>query len=248
MDYTEEQLSIAFDKLPHITQDVVFTPKIGQALKPIEAPLEILSDSAITLYTLTNIAILKLIDEKEFAEKLITTLGVSVTVAQKITSEVFSQIINPIRLKETEEMTRSLKIEGGEEAEETPDEEIVTAGAAPANIPTAVKEEPLMPPLIPKVITPKEVAPEIPPVHPFEQKLQGTFTNTPTPTSTPMPATFAPAAVIIPQVPQSIPIVSTPPSAPVVPQALSNMPVTNPTQTASPRGTLTHDPYREPVE
>lgn len=119
-------------------------------------------------------------------------------------------------------------------------------GAAPANIPTGIKEESLFPPLVPKVITPKIAVPETILMHPFEEKLQRAPVGTPTPISTPMPSTFTPAAtpatqtaLVIPVAPQSIPV------APSAPQgAVAFTPAPN----GSARGTITHDPYREPVE
>lgn len=225
MDYTEEQISLAFDRLPRSTQDILFTPEIKEKVQLIGAPLSSITDGVKNLDTLANMAILKLADEERFAEKLIAKLQINPATAQKITSDIFSQIINPIRLKESGEITRSLEIESGEEIETEPTKEVPPAvNIAPANIPTGIKEEPLMPPLTPKVIIPKEVVPEVASVHPFEQKLQGA----PAPASTPMPATFTP----------EIPVA----------QAPQNIPVSTPASNGSARSTITHDPYREPVE
>lgn len=111
-----------------------------------------------------------------------------------------------------------------------------SVGVAPANIPTGIKEEPLLPPLTPKVIQPKAPAPEVILMHPFEEKLQSTPVAAVAPTPSAMPATFTPASV------------SPTPSAPVVPAAPQGAVAFTPAQNSSPRGTLTHDPYREPLE
>lgn len=122
----------------------------------------------------------------------------------------------------------------GEFAEESSVSVVETPaiGMAPANIPTEVKEESFLPPLIPKVMTPTETKPEIAPMHPFEEKMRESRANTPVPTSGfSIPATFTPET-----------------SAPMTPEAPRDIPTSNPAQNTSPRGTFTHDPYREPVE
>ncbi|OHA84237.1 MAG: hypothetical protein A2937_00360 [Candidatus Yonathbacteria bacterium RIFCSPLOWO2_01_FULL_47_33b] len=150
-----------------------------------------------------------------------------------IVAQIETRILTPIRpaLVQFFEEERT-KDEPVETAKEAP-----SVGAAPANIPTAIKEEPLIPTLIPKVITPQAPAPEIILMHPFEEKLQKAPASvvTPAPTSA-MPATFTPAPTSpIPAVPQT----------PLAPQgAVAFTPAPN----GSSRGTLTHDPYREPLE
>jgi hypothetical protein len=126
---------------------------------------------------------------------------------------------------------------------ELPEEgEVVSAenptldGTAPTNLPTGAKPEPFLPPLANKVMSQKSAEPEIILTHPFEEKMQRTPVSAPAPASTPMPSAFTTAEPIVPQVPQSTP--------PVPQEALSFTSTPN----GSPRGTLTHDPYREPVE
>lgn len=191
MDYTEEQISLAFDNIPRSTQDVLFTSEIEEMAQSIGAPLLMTAERAENFNALVNMTILKLADEKEFAEKLVAQLKTDSTVAQKITSEVFSQIINPIRIKEEAEKQNEVLEEGREEEEdkkeeamedaifsptETPEvkKERTTAwksGAAPDNLPIAETPEYLVPP-IPSKATEESVDS----AHPFEEKMKRVFT------------------------------------------------------------------------
>lgn len=155
-------------------------------------------------------------------EKLTTKSALAPSLATKIQEKIFIPIY-PTLIKFFED--ESLK-------ETAP----TSIGAAPANIPTGIKEEPLLPPLTPKVIQPKAPAPEVILMHPFEEKMQSAPVAAVAPTPSAMPATFTPAPV------------SPTPSAPVVPAAPQGAVAFTPAQNSSPRGTLTHDPYREPLE
>lgn len=158
-----------------------------------------------------------------------------------IVAQIENKILTPVRpaLIEFFEKERVDAESRGEALEEASATSIIKApsiGAAPANIPTGIKEEPLLPPLTPKVIQPKAPTPEVILMHPFEEKLQSAPVAAVAPTPSAMPATFTPAPV------------SPTPSAPVVPAAPQGAVAFTPAQNSSPRGTLTHDPYREPVE
>lgn len=122
MDYTEEQMSLAFDGIPRSTQDVLFTPEIEKQVQAIGAPLSVLTGGMEELNALVNMAILKLADEKEFVEKLVAQLKINNDVAQKIASDVFLQIINPIRSKEKEEEKAQAEALEKAKAEEEIDE------------------------------------------------------------------------------------------------------------------------------
>lgn len=184
MNYTEEQITLAFEKLPRNTQDVLFTSGIKEQSKIIGAPLSVLSGWEEGLNDLINMTILKLVDKKDFEKELIALFKIGDTVAGEITSEAFSQIIDPIRLKEKKEereQAESLQKESGEETvvienvleEKKERSNTWKSGSAPDNLPVAEAPEYLTPPIPPKSSN-LEVEP--PSEHPFEEKMKRVFT------------------------------------------------------------------------
>lgn len=204
MNYTEEQFSVAFDKLPRTTQDVLFSAQIERMVKSMGSSLEILSGGLDTLILLANMAILKLADEKEFTEKLVAQLKINTDIAQKITSEVFSQIINPIRQKEEEEeKAQAEALEKAKVEEETAEleeeaaevesvdngtvqEEVPPVPLVP-NVPRAPQLSGAAPDNLPVAEPPEYLTPPLAPKsanleawppseHPFEEKMKRVFT------------------------------------------------------------------------
>lgn len=145
MDNTEEQISLAFDKLPRSTQDILFTPEIEKLSQAIGTPLSVLAGGTDELNALTNMALLKLADEKEFAEKLVAQLKINTDIAQKITSDVFSQIINPIRQKEEEEEKAQAEALEKATAEEEMDEQEEVEAESPSKVANEEQETPATP-------------------------------------------------------------------------------------------------------
>lgn len=188
--YTKEQLDKAYEDAPASTQEMLFSPAIETQVQKAGATVAILTDGVKMLNSLTNLAILRLLDEKEFTEELTAQLKIDSIVAQKIASDIFSQIISPIRLKENEETKNSeVKIAPkGEVEEEQVGETGVTEtveipaptrtlekmlDVAPDNLPIAEPPEYLTPP-IPSKSANLEVEP--PSEHPFEEKMKRVFT------------------------------------------------------------------------
>lgn len=97
---TAEQLKKAYEDVSLATKEILFSPDIDEQVKKYGTSIVILTDGIKILNELTNLAILKLIDEKEFEEELSTELKIDRVVAEKITSDIFYQVITPIRERE----------------------------------------------------------------------------------------------------------------------------------------------------
>lgn len=185
-----------------------------------------------------------------FGSALIEHANLPEPLAESLVQGFEQRILAPIRpalLEFFEKERAAAEAHGGLPEEEgvVSAEEPAPKSVAPVNLPTEAAES-FLPPLTPKVIAPKTIEPETILMHPFEEKLQRPTVSTPAPISTPMPSTFTPAT---PTAPQNIPVTPAPVmSSPIVPQAPQGALAFTPTSNGSARGTITHDPYREPVE
>ena len=180
-----------------------------------------------------------------FGSALIQHANLSEPLVDSLVQEFEQRILAPIRPALLEFFAKEraeAALRGELPEDEGITEESTPKSVAPINLPTEAPES-FLPPLTAKVATPKAPEPETILMHPFEEKLQRAPISTTTPASTPMPSTFTPAAPITPQSAQAPAM-----SSPIAPQAPQGALAFTPTSNGSARGTITHDPYREPVE
>lgn len=244
MSYTQEQIEEHFDLLPEEVQDKLFTPEIKEKAQKIGITVGVLTGDLKKLSTFVSLVILNLLSEQEFSKKCQAAFNLDEKSAEELRQIISREIFVPIEAVRT----RAIEERARYEMEERELFEKKQVGV-PANIPTEAKEEPLIPSLIPKVIAPQATEPATIIMHPFEEKMWRAAVDATALVSTPMPATFTPGAAAVPTETQSIPVVITPTpiSVPTAPQAPQDTSAFTPASNTSPRGTFTHDPYREPI-
>jgi hypothetical protein len=246
---SDETLSIFREQISKLPKSVViFLQSSGWEIRLQELIRSngLTPDQADDFNTESALVLAGIVHPDAFGSALIEHANLPETLANTLVQEFEQRILAPIRpalLEFFEKERAEAEAHGG-----LPEEGIVaTAEAtpksvAPANLPTEAAE-PLLPPITPKVVTPKTTEPETILMHPFEEKLQRAPISTPVPVSAPMPSTFTPATPIAPQSVQ-VPAMS----SPLVPQTPQGALAFTPASNGSARGTITHDPYREPVE
>ncbi len=183
-----------------------------------------------------------------FGSALVQHANLPEALAESLTQGFEQRILAPIRpalIEFFEKERAEAEKRGGLPEDEgvKPTEEAAPKSIAPANLPTEAAES-FLPPLTPKVMPSKTAGPETILMHPFEEKLQKAPVGAPAPVNTPMPSTFTPAAPTVPQGSTQAPVMS----SPIAPQAPQGALAFTPASNGSARGTITHDPYREPVE
>lgn len=234
---TEKIFSEQLEKLPREVVTFISSTNWDDDLNEIGSLYNLSKEELWGFKREVNLILLGLVHPDAFTGELAQEVGIKEPVLKAIVGTTEQKIFAPIRpaLIQFFENERAAAEARGEFTEEeetvsTP-KSPVPMDVAPANLPTETKEAPLLPPLIPKTVASESViAP-----HPFEEKMQKAFTGTTLPRNTPMPATFSPE-----------PSFTAP--APEIPQVSPSTPVYTSIPNGSPRGTLTHDPYREPVE
>ncbi|KKU81940.1 MAG: hypothetical protein UY07_C0006G0020 [Parcubacteria group bacterium GW2011_GWA1_47_8] len=274
MDYTEEQISLAFDKLPRSTQDILFTPEIEQAVQSVLASQQLPPEGKEFLNALTNMALLKIADEEEFSKKLMDQMKIDDATAKKITSAVFSEIITPTRMeekREAESLESSLEENDGEKPSPSATENATPPTAPPSETP---KPKPSPEEGLPAVPSAEEGLPPfgmkipsvpIPPRPPVIRPIETPQIAVPLPPSPP-PQTTTPQTPVVPPAPAELHpfeqqmkkvLTSTPTPAPqeipTTPRyGVPETPVAPPVPSPAPAPTAPtppgHDPYREAVE
>lgn len=249
----DETLSIFEEQAAKLPSSVVaFLASSGWEirLKALTFPFGLTPDQIRDFNTEATLVLSGIVHPDAFKNTIVQHTGIPEATATSLVQDFEKNILATIRpaLLEffaKERADAEARGELPEEEEGAPATKPAPVSVAPVNLPTEVAPEPLIPPLVAKVTPPKIVEPEVILMHPFEEKMQVTpAVSTPAPTITPMPSTFIPQAPLVPPI---IPVVPQTP-APVVPPAPQNVPAFIPAPNGAPRGTLTHDPYREPVE
>jgi hypothetical protein len=241
--HTKEQMEGAYDALTPAMQELIFSESIEAKVKEVGAVVAILTNGISTLNNLTNFAILKLIDKQEFTDELSAQLKIASDIAQKITTDIYTHIVEPLQPaaisdKKKEVVGEIAKIESEKKTIEAA--VVSKTNVTPPNLPTAPEPEHLIPPIAPKVFEPVVVPEQVAP-HPFEEKMKQVFTPS---------APIKEALVLEPTVPKEVApsmyvadtlVPKTPPVAPV--PASVAVP-----QVAPASSTRRVDPYREPIE
>src|SRR3989339_574863 len=250
----DETLSIFEEQAAKLPSSVVtFLASAGWAirLKALTFPFGLTPDQTRDFNTEAVLVLAGIVHPDAFKDTIVQHTGIPEATATTPVQDFEKNILATIRPALLEFFAKEradAEAQGGLPEDEevvVPATKPASVSIAPANLPTEEVPAPLIPPLVAKVTPPKIVAPEVILMHPFEEKMQGIpAVSTPAPTITPMPSTFTPQAPLVPPI---IPIVPQSP-APVVPQVPQSIPAFIPAPNGAPRGTLTHDPYREPVE
>lgn len=243
--YTSEQINDAYKNLPESVREVLFSQLVESKIEKIGISISVLSNGIKILSELTGLAIIKILSKEELAEELVTQLQIGGSVAQKIASDVFIQIIDPLYSKGNNATSTSDNHEQtvnigslGTEPKLSPESTVTAsprppekmADVAPDNLPTEETVESFLPNLAPKTVAQEPVADDETPL--FEQKMKKVFTGTSvSPQDLALDTPFVPVAPA--QVPQ-----------PPTPQK-QNVPPPPRVQTPAPSA---GDPYREPIE
>lgn len=185
MNYTDEQITLAFDKLPRGVQDVVFSPGIEQKVQKICTEAGFNADQAKKLTGLVNFVIMDLTSQQEFSTSAEKELSITSEIANRLSVDVSREIFASIEAMETQSKKEekiyeinSLNEEGEasiseESIPEIPDIKTIKApDVAPDNLPTDEEGESLLPP-IPLKFGAEGVSA---PAHPFEEKMKKVFT------------------------------------------------------------------------
>lgn len=227
MNYTEEQISVAFNKLPRGVQDIVFTPEIDKKVQKLGVDAGLLIDQLSTLNNLVNFAIMNLIPRDSFSSIIKEELSVTNEVAEKLTDAISREIFAPIEAMEAQAKKESVIYESEDnilETKEDEEKEPVTTtqvslkvnekmpDVAPENLPTEEGGESFLPPIPSKF---GAVGEEIP-AHPFEEKMRKVFTAgqqslgdlaiEPRLPGAPAPTSVVPLVPHVPNVPPTPPI------------------------------------------
>lgn len=195
MNYTDEQIEMAFDSLPEEIQDMLFSSEIEQKIS-VSTGLPV--DKVKVLNGITNFTIMGLIAEKDLETEIKNGLNLSSSQEKEITEKIMLEILKPIidlkakaitEQKEAEERNKEVEIES--EEKETDVEPLPTTNyqlqtpqipprsgekitdVAPGNLPIEETTSSFLPNLAPKTM--RQALPEG--ESPFEEKMKKVFTG-----------------------------------------------------------------------
>lgn len=93
--FTREQIATAFEALPEMTQDILFTPAVEHNVQKVGMDAGLLIDQLKTLNSLVNYVILGLLSEKEFAVECQQTFATTEDATKKLTEAASREIFTP---------------------------------------------------------------------------------------------------------------------------------------------------------
>ena len=162
MNFTDQQIEQAFDSLPDVTQDMLFTPETENTVQKIGIQVGLLSEQLEALTSATNFAIMGLLSEPDLETEIKNNFHFSDTqtkdLVQKISTEILAPI-NSLRLKALAEQKANEEKEKLEALEDEADKQLLSGiEAEPQEAPSEYSSEaPVAPPA--PVIQPAPPAP-----------------------------------------------------------------------------------------
>lgn len=182
--FTREQITPAFETLPKVTQDILFTPEIEHGVQKIGLEAGLLIDQLKNLNTIVNYAILGLLSEEELVMECKQIFNLDESVSKKLIESISREILLPNKemrdkalLIEKEAEKIALEEKGEQAPPQTAQEPAKVwekaPDVAPDNLPIAEEGEPPLPQITP---TFGRMETEGTATHPFEEKLKKVFT------------------------------------------------------------------------